>query len=124
MKRIRDERPLRAVPSLVWGLLALALAAQIGWSSTRPAPRSGAEDLPWPPGAALLSVAALGEPSALGKLLMLWLQAFDFRATNKVPFRQLDYARVEAWLARILQLDPTGQYPLAAASSQQIERPT
>jgi hypothetical protein len=47
---------------------------------------------------------------------MLWLQAFDNQPGISIPFRELDYARVEAWLARILDLDPRGQYPLLAAS--------
>jgi hypothetical protein len=33
-----------------------------------------------------------------------------------IPFLQLDYARVESWLDRILELDPGGQYPLLLAA--------
>jgi hypothetical protein len=47
---------------------------------------------------------------------MLWLQAFDNQPGVSVPFAELDYGRVERWLERILALDPSGQYPLLAAS--------
>jgi len=59
----------------------------------------------------------------LGKALMLYLQAFDYQSGSKVPYRDLDYGRLEAWLARILELDPRGQYPLLAASRLYAEVP-
>ena len=54
---------------------------------------------------------------------MLWLQAFDNQPGISIPFRQLDYARLESWLERILNLDPKGQYPLLAASRLYAEVP-
>jgi hypothetical protein len=54
---------------------------------------------------------------------MLYLQAFDYQSGSKVPYRDLDYGRLEAWLARILELDPRGQYPLLAASRLYAEVP-
>jgi hypothetical protein len=54
---------------------------------------------------------------------MLYLQAFDYQSGSKVPYRDLDYDRLEAWLARILELDPDGQYPLIAASRLYAEVP-
>jgi hypothetical protein len=76
-----------------------------------------------PPGIGALRLAALGEPVPLGKLLMLYLQAFDYQAGTRVPYRNLDYERLEAWLARILALDPAGQYPLMSASRLYAEVP-
>ena len=54
---------------------------------------------------------------------MLQLQAFDYQSGSKVPYKYLDYARVEDWLSRILELDPGGQYPLLAASRLYAEVP-
>lgn len=119
----RDERPIADVPRWVLGALAVALAAQLAVSASRPAPRAGAEDLPPPPSAALLRLSALGEPVAAAKLLMLYLQSFDYRAGSRVPYRDLDYGRVVAWLDRVVDLDPSGQYPLLTASRIYAEVP-
>ena len=119
----RDERPLADVPRWVIGALALAVAAQIAVAALRPEPRAGAEDLPPPPSTALLRLATLGEPVAAAKLLMLHLQSFDYRAGSRVPYRNLDYDRVVAWLDRIVDLDPSGQYPLLTASRIYAEVP-
>lgn len=109
-------RPIRQVPVWIIVLLGCALAAQVFVAQRRPPPRAGAADLPQPASLATLRLASFGEPAAAGKLLMLWLQAFDFQSGSKVPYRNLDYARLEEWLARILALDPLGQYPLMSAS--------
>lgn len=119
----RDERPIADVPRWVLGALAITLAAQLAVSALRPAPRAGAEDLPPPPSAALLRLSALGEPVAAAKLLMLYLQSFDYRAGSRVPYRDLDYGRVVAWLDRVVDLDPSGQYPLLTASRIYAEVP-
>jgi hypothetical protein len=63
-----------------------------------------------------LKLSSFGEPVALAKLLMLHLQAFDNQPGIAIPLLNLDYTQVEAWLGRILELDPLGQYPLLAAS--------
>ena len=120
---MRDERPLRHVSAPVLALLAAGLALQIGLHAALPAPQARAPDLLPAPPATLLRLASLGEPVALAKILMLQLQAFDYRSGSKVPYKDLDYARVEAWLARILELDPLGQYPLLAASRLYAEVP-
>jgi hypothetical protein len=120
---MRDERPLSHVSAPVLALLAAGLALQIGLHAALPAPRARAPDLLAPPPAALLRLASLGEPVALAKILMLQLQAFDYQSGTRVPYKDLDYARVEAWLARILELDPRGQYPLLAASRLYAEVP-
>jgi len=117
------ERPISAVPRVVLALLALGLAAQVALKAAAPRPGASAEDLPPAPSIAALRLASFGEPVALAKGLMLYLQAFDYQSGSKVPYQQLDYDRVEAWLARILELDPQGQYPLLAASRLYAEVP-
>jgi len=119
----RDERPVKDVPTWVIGALAVGLAAQLVVAAVRPAPRATADDLPPPPSTALLRLASLGEPVAAAKLLMLHLQSFDYRAGSHVPYRDLDYERVVAWLDRIVDLDPLAQYPLMTASRIYAEVP-
>jgi len=118
-----SQRAIAGVPRGVLALLALGLAAQIGLKATAPPPRTAAEDLAPAPSIAALRLASFGDPVALGKTLMLYLQAFDYQSGSKVPYRDLDYSRLEAWLARILELDPRGQYPLLAASRLYAEVP-
>ena len=96
---MRDERPLSHVSAPVLALLALGLALQIGLHAVTPEPQAQAQDLTQPPAASLLRLASLGDPIALAKVLMLQLQAFDYQSGSKIPYKELDYARVEAWLA-------------------------
>ncbi len=110
------ERPIGDVPRWVLALLGAALAVQLALGYALPRPRALAADLPRPPSLALLRLASFGEPIPLAKLLMLYVQAFDYQAGTRVPYRDLDYERLEAWLDRILALDPGGQYPLMSAS--------
>jgi hypothetical protein len=117
------ERPVSAVPVVVLVTLGGALVAQIALRAMAPAPPISADILSRPPSTAVLRLASFGEPIALAKILMLHLQAVDYRPGNPVPYRDLDYARVEAWLDRILELDPAGQYPLLAASRLYAEVP-
>ena len=49
-------------------------------------------------------------------IFTLYLQAFDNQPGISIPFLDLDYSRVTAWLETILALDPIGQYPLLMAS--------
>ena len=118
-----SQRSIAAVPRGVLALLALGLAGQIALKVSAPPPRAAAEHLPPAPSIATLRLASFGDPVALAKALMLYLQAFDYQSGSKVPYRDLDYGRVEAWLARILELDPRGQYPLLAASRLYAEVP-
>jgi len=111
-----SERSVGHVPRAVWALLGLGLAAQLGWHALAPAPVARAEDLPPAPSLAVLRLAGLGDDTALAEGLMLWLQAFDNQPGISIPFARLDYARVEAWLDRILALDPRARYPLLAAA--------
>lgn len=120
---MRDERPLSHVSAPVLALLAAGLALQIGLHAVAPEPEAKAQDLTQPPATSLLRLASLGEPIALAKILMLQLQAFDYQSGTRIPYKDLDYARLEAWLARILELDPAAQYPLLAAARLYAEVP-
>jgi hypothetical protein len=117
------QRPTSSVPRRVVALLGLALAAQLALNASRPAPRASAEDLPPAPSIAVLRLASFGEPVALAKGLMLYLQAFDYQSGSRIPYRDLNYGRLESWLATILELDPQGQYPLLAGSRLYAEVP-
>jgi len=116
-------RPLRDVPTWVKLTALVGLAAQILWGSLQPAPRATAEDLPQPPSSQVLRLAALGEPIAAAKLAMLYIQAFDYRAGTRIPYRKLDYDALVGWLGRILDMDPAGQYPLWSAARLYAEVP-
>lgn len=110
----RESR--RRVPVALLALLAAGLATQIAWKSSWQSVAPAAANLPPVPGIAALRLASLGEPEALSRLLMLYLQAFDFHAGNRLSYRQLDYDRLSGWLGNLLALDPRGQYPLFSAA--------
>jgi hypothetical protein len=103
-----EQRPLGAVPAPLWLLLAATLGMQLAWQAALGPARPAFGDLPPPPSAQALRLASIGEAEALARLGMLYLQAFDMR--------ELDYARLRAWLGALLELDPRSQYPLFAAS--------
>lgn len=114
MNTAREAR--RRVPAALLTLLAASLGAQVMWKSAWQPSAPEAADLPPPPGIAVLRLASLGEPQALSRVLMLYLQAFDFRAGNRLSYGQLDYERLTGWLGVLLALDPQGQYPLFSAA--------
>ena len=118
-----SERPLSAVPGWIACLLAAALAAQIAWQFAQRRGAPSAADLPAAPSAQALRLASLGETAALARLAMLWLQAFDLRGDNRIPYQQLDYGRLVAWLAAIQAVDPRSGYPLFAAARVYGENP-
>ena len=113
---MKSERPIGRVPRPVLALLAAALCLQVGWQALTPRPVARAEALDVPPAQPTLHVLALGEHIALAQLMTLYLQAFDNQPGISIPFLELDYTRVVAWLDAILDLDPIGQYPLLMAS--------
>jgi hypothetical protein len=119
----RDERPLRLLPGPIWLALVFALAAQVSWREAQaPGPMHEA-DLPPAPSSAALQLATFGEGAASARVMMLYLQAFDYGGTNPTPYRRLDYGRLTAWLRAILELDPRSEYPLFAASRIYAEVP-
>lgn len=110
------ERSLQAVPHTVIAIGALLLALQIGWRATQPLPTAHAQDLAAPPSPTAAQLASLGEPITLAGLMALRLQAFDNQPGISIPFAALDYAKLRAWLERILGLDQHSNYPLLMAS--------
>lgn len=114
--KIGAERALSQVPRPALALLVIALCLQIGWQAAQPKPSARAEALGPPASPAVLRALSFGEPIALAQLLTLYLQAFDNQPGVSVPFLELDYSRVTAWLKAILALDPAGHYPLLMAA--------
>jgi len=110
------ERTVATVPRWVLALLAAAFCLQVTWQALQPQPSARAVALGEPGQPAVLQAAALGEPIALAQFLTLYLQAFDNQPGVSIPFLDLDYSRVIAWLEAILALDPASQYPLLMAS--------
>ena len=111
------NKPASAVgPRPVRVLLAVAFCLQVAWQALQPKPNARAEALGAPAAPLTLQAVALGEPIARAQLLTLYLQAFDNQPGISIPFLDLDYTRVTAWLEAILSLDPVGQYPLLMAS--------
>jgi len=117
------ERPVSAVPPWILWLLAASVAAQVAWQAVRGVPVPSAADLPPAPSAHTLRAASFGEPAAAARLAMIWLQAFDVRGDNNIPYQRLDYARLVAWLRAILETDPGSEYPLFAAARVYAENP-
>ncbi|MGH8765495.1 MAG: hypothetical protein ACRET8_07240 [Burkholderiales bacterium] len=117
------ERPLSAVPPRLIVLLVAALAAQIAWRAGHHPAAPTAADLPPPPSAPALRLASLGETAALARLAMIWLQAFDSRGDNAIPYQRLNYTSLVGWLRAILHTDPRSEYPLFAAARVYAENP-
>jgi len=110
------QRPLSTVPKAVLALLVVTLSVQVSWQAARQADAPAASDLPPAPSVQALRLASLGEPAALARLAMVWLQAFDSRGDNAIPYQRLDYARLIGWLHAVLATDPRSEYPLFMAA--------
>ncbi|MBF0381350.1 MAG: hypothetical protein HQL69_10050 [Magnetococcales bacterium] len=117
------DRPLCDVPLLVYVFFAIAFTAQLVFHGVQPRPVARAADLPHPPKTEFLQIASLGEPVTLSKVLMLWLQAFDYQSGISIRFMDLDPTLLSAWLGTILALDPDSNYPLVAASQMYADIP-
>jgi hypothetical protein len=120
---VSAQRPVHDVPVWVSIVLAVALTIQV---VTKAQVRPGvpkAEDLPPPPRAEALQIAALGEPATVARLAMLYLQSFDYHGSNNLPYRRLDYPRLIGWLGSAQGLDPRSGYPLFLASRVYAEVP-
>ncbi|MBF0446743.1 MAG: hypothetical protein HQL67_00935 [Magnetococcales bacterium] len=109
-------RSFSCVPRGVFALMAVALLAQLVFHAAQPTPMAHARSLPQPAASGLYQMAAFAEPVTLAKVLMLWLQAFDYQSGVSLSFQDLDPDRLEQWLNLILELDPKSSYPLLAAS--------
>ncbi|MFN7087121.1 MAG: hypothetical protein ACK4N4_10925 [Burkholderiales bacterium] len=122
MKR-GGQRSVNQVPRPVLALFAAALVSQIGWQTSLPRPVARADALDPPPSLTVLRTVSLGETIALAQGLALYLQAFDNQPGISIPFKDLDYPRVLAWLETILALDPATEYPLMMASQLYAQVP-
>src|SRR3972149_11788129 len=110
-----NERSVADVPRMVLIILVVAFFTQVAWRAAIPLLDPVSRPLPEPLSTQQLRIVSLGDPVALAKMLMLWLQAFDNQPGISIPFRELDYNKVTGWLDNILVLDRNGQYPLLAA---------
>lgn len=110
------ERSLRSVPRAVVLAGLMLLALQIGWRAQQAAPTARAESLAAAPSVNSIQLSSLGEPITASGLLALRLQAFDNQPGLSIPFANLDYGRLSAWLDTLLALDPHSDYPLLMAS--------
>ncbi|APA68039.1 hypothetical protein [Janthinobacterium sp. 1_2014MBL_MicDiv] len=110
-------RPWSGVPRALRWLLAASLLLQLGWQLARQAEPPQARPLPAPPPAAVARLASLGEPLAMSKAMLLYLQAFEDQPGVSLAWRELDYDRLAAWLETAQALDPRSQYALVAASA-------
>ncbi|MEJ2760846.1 MAG: hypothetical protein P8126_04740 [Gammaproteobacteria bacterium] len=97
-------------------VLCAALILQVVFHGLQPKPVPRVEALKPPPSDPILNLASLGEQAALARILMLWLQAFDYQPGVSIPFKALNYHRIIQWLGAILTLDPRSQYPLLSAA--------
>lgn len=104
------------VPASAWVWLMVALLAQGLYQPWRLPPEAVAQPLPPAPSEASLQVLALGEPRVLARVLLAGLFSYDTQPGVSLGYREFDYGRVTAWLARMLTLDPSGQGPLLAAA--------
>jgi len=112
----QKERPLSAVPGIVFFILLAGFFAQLYWHKLDGGPEIRVETLPDAPKINTLRLFGLDDNPAMSKLLMLWLQAFDNQPGISIPFAELDYDKTIDWLETILAMDPRAQYPLLAAS--------
>lgn len=110
------QRPLSSVPRPLWLALALALLLQLSWQLVQREAVARVQQLPAPPPAAVARLASLGEPLAMSKAMLLYLQSFDDQAGASLPWRKLDYEHLAAWLDTAQTLDPRSRYALVAAS--------
>ena len=117
-------RPWSTVPRALCWLLAASLLLQLGWRLAQQQDPARARPLPAPPPAAVARLASLGEPLAMSKAMLLYLQSFEDQPGVSLPWRELDYDRLAGWLDTAQALDPRSRYALVAASSQHRARGT
>ncbi|WP_035819704.1 hypothetical protein [Janthinobacterium sp. RA13] len=110
-----SQRPWTSVPRPVCWLLAACLLLQLGWRLAQQHAPAQARPLPAAPPAGVARLASLGEPLAMSKAMLLYLQSFEDQAGVSLPWRELDYDRLAGWLETAQTLDPRSQYALVAA---------
>jgi len=116
-------RPISAIPAWIVVWLLATFAGQIGLQAWLAAPEHQGTDLPPAPSVLLLRVASFGEPELAARIAMLYLQAYDLRGDNAMPYQHLDYSRLVAWLRAIVEMDPKSGYALFSAARIYAENP-
>ena len=101
--------------------LLVALVFQLLWHGMAAREGAGAQALQDPPSLIELRLASLGESVMASRLTMLYLQSFDIQPGIIIPYRDLDYKKVEDWLEVSQDLDERDAYPLFAASGLYLE---
>lgn len=114
-RRLAPTRSWSAVPPVLRIALPVLLLVQLVWHGLMPGPRASVEPLGAPPPEPMMRLAALGEPRTLAAAGLLRLQFHDTQPGRSIPFRELDYDRIRAWLERLLALAPDSDYPLLLA---------
>lgn len=112
----RRERSFSAVPKLVLIGFPLALFFQIAFYFVQVPNVTAISDLDAPPPKHVITLMSLGEPVATAKLMMLGLQTRDSFDGRQQTLKQLNYQHINAWLTRIVELDPLARYPFFIAS--------
>lgn len=106
---------MACVPRPVLFTLLIGLLLQTGLHASRDRLQATQAPLPVPLQSDYLNISSLGDPVALSKLLMLWLQGFDYQPGISIPFVRMDYPLLIKWLDAILLLDPDSHYALLSA---------
>jgi hypothetical protein len=120
----RSRARVRApVPLGLWFLFGVVLLSSMAWQTWRYQPSSALSTLGEPPSAQVINLLGLGDSVPVVKVMNLLLQAHDVQPGLSLSFRSLDYPQITRWLARSLELDPVGQYPLLAASRLYTQQP-
>jgi len=118
----RDERPVTPFQRACGSCSAIPLSAQIAWRVVQApaAPRAltaaAAER-------AALRLASFGlKRNATARLMMLYLQAFDYSGSNANSYGRLDYARSSAGYS-VLELDPAANIRFSPPLASDAENP-
>ncbi len=109
-------RPIKFLNYKVFIFLAITFCAQIASHHIEVKADRSIQNLHSPPSTSYLSILSMGEQSAIAKISLLWLQAFDSQSGVKIKYHELDYHKLTQWLEAILKLNPNSDYPLLLAS--------
>ncbi|THB74646.1 MAG: hypothetical protein D6B28_01865 [Gammaproteobacteria bacterium] len=109
-------RSIKSVSPRILCFLAAALVLQVFFHHISSQNDSSISTLPPAPQAGHLKILSMGEQSALAKITLLWLQAFDSQGGIKLRYSELDYTRLTQWLDRIIELNSKSDYPMLLAS--------
>jgi len=112
---VTQTRAISYVPKIIWFILLLSLFFQCLWHLSFTSLEVKRQNLLPPPQLSTIKLISLNDTVTAAKLVMLWLQAFDYQPGVSIPLKELDYDRVIEWLDLILELDNKIQYPLLAA---------